>query len=46
MKRILLAGYGNVAHAFVQIMKEQEPSIYYLRLERWTRDSQLSARAS
>ncbi len=25
MKRILLAGYGNVAHAFEQIMKEQEP---------------------
>ena len=29
MKRILLAGYGNVAHAFVQIMKEQEPSGSY-----------------
>ena len=27
MKRILLAGYGNVAHAFVQIMKEQEPNL-------------------
>ena len=25
MKRILLAGYGNIAHAFEKIMNEQEP---------------------
>ena len=25
MKRILLAGYGNIAHAFEKIMYEQEP---------------------
>jgi len=29
MKRILLAGYGNIAHAFQQIMAEQEPSGTY-----------------
>ena len=29
MKRILLAGYGNVAHAFEQILKEQEKSGSY-----------------
>ena len=29
MKRILLAGYGNIAHAFEQIMAEQEPSGSY-----------------
>jgi len=26
VKRLLLAGYGNIAHAFEQIMAEQEPS--------------------
>ena len=25
MKRVLLAGYGNIAHAFEKIMNEQEP---------------------
>ena len=25
MKRILLAGYGNIAQAFEKIMEEQEP---------------------
>lgn len=29
MKRILLAGYGNIAHAFEKIMKEQEPEGSY-----------------
>lgn len=29
MKKILLAGYGNIAHAFEQIMAEQEPSGSY-----------------
>jgi hypothetical protein len=29
VKRLLLAGYGNIAHAFEQIMAEQEPSGTY-----------------
>lgn len=30
MKRILLAGYGNIAHAFEKIMHEQEPQGSYI----------------
>ena len=29
MKRILIAGYGNIAHAFEKIMEEQEPEGSY-----------------
>ena len=29
MKRILLAGYGNIAHAFESVLTEQEPSGSY-----------------